>query len=237
MDNHSVYSNQELDNWTTREGLLSEEFYLIDKYIGSSGKVIEAGTGGGRISLELYNKNPNLDIIAFDFVEEMIQIAKEKNSSIDFVVQDASDLSSFDDNYFDYAIYLQQIISLIPENLISSALEESYRILKKDGIIIFSFLYYQGRAINPFLSILINIVRLTRGEKWRKKSLPWLKLAKKPNFKLFNKNQATTYWFEKNEIEKKLRGIGFEILEIKTSKEITNREKGADGMLYIVCKK
>jgi ubiquinone/menaquinone biosynthesis C-methylase UbiE len=237
LDNHTVYSNQELDNWTTRKGLLKEEFYLIDKYIGNSGKVIEAGTGGGRISLELYDKNPNLDIVAFDFVEDMIKSAKQKSSNIDFIVKDASDLSYFSDNSFDYAIYLQQIVSLIPKKLISSVLEESYRILKKDGIIIFSFLYFQGRTINSIFSMMINVARLLRGEKWRKQSLPWLKLAKKPNFKLFNKNQATIYWFERNEIEEKLRNIGFEILEIKTSKEITNREKGADGMLYIVCKK
>ena len=226
MNNHSIYSNEELKRWTERLGLLEKEEYFIDKYIKNYGTLIEAGTGGGRISLEIDKKYPKLDIIAFDFVRDMIESAKTKSSKIDFRVNDASELSEFDNNSFDFAIYLQQIVSLVPLELMPKVINESYRLLKKGGIIIFSFLSYDGRKINPILSFFVNIFRILRGDKWEKQRLPWLKLSNKLNFKFFTKNQATTYWFYKKEIENILESIGFTILETEV-----------DNMIYIVCKK
>ncbi len=226
MNNHSIYANEELKNWTERSGLLKQEQYLIEKYIRNEGILIEAGTGGGRISLEVHDKYPNIKIVAFDFVEEMIKSAKLKSNEINFEVHDASDLSIYDDNTFDAAIYLQQIVSLVPEEFISCVLKESYRVLKKDGIVIFSFLSYSGRKINLIVSFLVNILRILRKEKWQTQRLPWLKLSNKVNFKFFTKNQATTYWFYEKEIIKILEDIGFTIVETK-----------CDNMIYVVCKK
>ncbi len=226
MNNYSVYANEELKNWTERSGLLEQEIYLIKKYIRDQGALIEAGTGGGRISLEIDKEFENLNVVAFDFVKEMIQSAKKKSNKIDFRVLDASDLSVFEDESFDFSIYLQQIVSLVPEMQVSNVLDESYRILKKDGIILFSFLYYQGRMINPLLSFIFNTVKVFKGQKWKTQRLPWLKLGKKINLKLFNKGQATTYWFEEDEIRILLEYTGFRIIEIKK-----------DNMLYIVCRK
>ena len=237
MNNHAVYANEELDGWTGRSGLIDTEAYLINKYIKNKGSLIEAGTGGGRIALEVLEEYPNLDIVAFDFVEDMIRSAKEKSSAIDFRVSDASDLSEFEDESFEFSIYLQQIVSLVPEELISKVLDESYRILKKDGVILFSFLYYEGRKINPILSFLTNTFRTLRNEKRREQTLPWLKLAGKFNFNLFRKRQATTYWFKKKEIIELLQKNGFEILEVASAKEIQERTSGSEGMLYVVCKK
>ncbi len=238
MDNHDVYAdNKELDNWIRRSGLLADEAYFIDKYIENRGRLIEAGTGGGRIALEIAKRNSDLEIVAFDFVEAMIKSAKMKSQIVDFRVDDASDLSSFEDESFDFAVYLQQIVSCVSVELISKVLNESYRVLKKDGIILFSFLYFDGRKINPSLSFIVNSLRILRGEKWQRQNLPWLKLAGKPNFKIFSKKQATTYWFELDEIKQILTDIGFTIMEVKTSKELSNLQNKSDGMLYIVCKK
>jgi ubiquinone/menaquinone biosynthesis C-methylase UbiE len=235
LDNHAIYSNEELENWTNREELTVEESYLINKYIQNRGNLVEAGTGGGRIALEIKKKYPQLDICAFDFVKEMIKSAKEKNENIKFLVEDASDLSIFKNESFEYAVYLQQIVSLVPFFLVPKVLDESCRILKKDGIVLFSFLHYEGRWFNPLLSFIVNCVRVARGEKWEIQKLPWLKLANKPNWKLFNKKQATTYWFHKKEIEEMLLNAGFQIVETTTAKEI--QKHGAIGGLYIVCKK
>jgi ribonucleotide monophosphatase NagD (HAD superfamily) len=53
-----------------------------------------------------------------------------------------------------------------------------------------------------------------------------LKLGGRANLKLFSKDQATTYWFEENEVREVLEKIGFQILEVKK-----------DNMLYVVCRK
>lgn len=237
MNNHTIYANDELESWIEREGLIPQEHYLLDKYIRGDETLIEAGTGGGRISLELKKRYENLNIVAFDFVEEMIVRARKKSNEIDFRVGDAADLSWLANESFDVAIYLQQIISLIPAALIPKAISEAYRVLKNDGIAIFSFLYYDGRRINPLLSLLVNTIRTVRGEEWQKHSLPWLRLSGRINYKLFSKHQAMTYWFGKEEIVKMLETQGFAILETVTSKKIEQRTSGSDGMLYIVCRK
>ncbi len=110
--------------------------------------------------------------------------------------------------------------------MIPKVLDESYRILKKDGVILFSFLYYHGRKINPLLNFIVNMIRSARGEVWERQRLPWLKLGGKVNMRLFNKDQATIYWFEEDEIKTILENIGFKILEVKK-----------DNMLYVVCRK
>ena len=231
-----MYSKSEFDLWKDRKLLLKQEKYLLGKYIkNKNSKILEAGTGGGRIALYLYSLG-FYNILAFDFVSNMIQIAKEKNNKIDFIEADATDLSSIRDNSYNYAIYLQQIISLVPIDKIDKALSESYRILKPDGIIIYSFLNFNGRRINPYLSNILTIISFLRGGGGREKSaLPWLKIGNKLNYKFFMKNQALTYWFFEDDLVRRLKKIGFEILEIKKSQDFLGGKD--EGMLYIVCKK
>jgi len=226
MDNRKIYSSYELQSWLNREHLIKVEEYLIKKYISNHGTLIEAGCGNGRISCNIKKIFPKLDIIGFDFVEEMVKTARKRCKNIKFYCLDATDLSKFKDESFDYAIYLQQIISLIPYDRISTALDESYRILKKDGIVIFSFLNYHNRKINYLLSAILMVFRFFRGEKLKYKQLPWLKLSGKINYNFLSKNQALNYWFSKNEIIQLLQNKGFSILEVYNK-----------GMLYIVCKK
>jgi ubiquinone/menaquinone biosynthesis C-methylase UbiE len=235
LNNKTIYSGRELKLWKDRDVILAQEKYLLEKYIKKrDAKIIEAGTGGGRLSLYLYD-NGFKNIFAFDFVSEMINSAKAKNNKIDFVEADATDLSIIEDARFDYAIYLQQIISFVLIEKIDKALSESYRILKPNGVVLFSFLNYNGRKINPYLSNILNIVSFLRGEKRDRHALPWLKIGNKPNYYLFKKNQALTYWFYESDIIKRLEKIGFNIVETKKSKDFVGGK--AEGMLYIVCKK
>lgn len=185
MDNQSIYANEEPESWTERSGLLEQERALIEKYIRDRGSLVEAGTGGGRIVLEIGKRFSHLDLVTFDFVEELIREARRKSDS------------------------------LVSEERMGDVLKESHRILKKGGVALFSFLYYPGRRINVPLSLAVNTVRWLRGEEWKRQRLPWLKLGGRINWRLLGKNQPTTYWFEEEEIRGILEGAGFEILEIR----------------------
>lgn len=241
--NKEVYSEQELECWAQRanEDLILPEKYLISKYlINKNAKVIEAGTGGGRIAFNVERMGFS-DIVAFDFVPEMIEYAKEqqkiRHSGIKFYVADAADLQIFERNTFDYLIYLQQIICFIPENLIEKALKISYEIAAEGAIAIFSFLYWNGRMLNSFISAMVNLFRLLRREPFNKQSLPWLKFNQKINWSFLKKGQATNYWVKKEEIISLISEAGYSIIEIKTSGEILNLRNKNSGMLYIVCEK
>lgn len=236
MDNKILYECSEFELWNHREGLLDQERYFLTKYISAEHQILEAGTGGGRISYALEQMGYS-HISAFDYVKKMIASAKIKNlnTSIRFLVADATDLSLFPSGSFDRLIYLQQIISFIPKTKISHALNEAYRLLKPDGIIIFSFLNWNGRVINPVLSTLLTVARFLRNEQMSEQSLPWLKLGNRPNWKLFGRNQPLTYWFRREELIAQLESLSFSILEIKTSSYFTGAS--SDGMLYIVAQK
>jgi ubiquinone/menaquinone biosynthesis C-methylase UbiE len=240
--NAKLYSNEILEDWQNRKHLIEAEKHLISKYLlNKSNSILEAGTGGGRISFELEELGFN-NIQAFDYIPEMIDHAKkrviETKSSIQFDVLDATNLTKYEDNSFDYAIYLQQVLCFISdENAFKNALKESYRVTKPKGLVIYSFLDMDSRPYNGTLSFIVNFLRLLRGEKRQKQHLPWLKINNKFNYKLLFKNQPTNYWVKKEDILLELEKIGFEIIEANNTNQLFNKTSDRKGMLYVVCQK
>lgn len=235
--NKDLYTDQLFKVWSEKKGLLLIEEYFIKKYLlNKNGKIIEAGTGGGRIIFEIENMGYS-DLEAFDFVENMISYCnknkKKLNSSINFKVTDAINLKTYKTDSFDYLIYLQQVLCFIDIENLPSALKEAFRIGKDESIYLFSFLNWNSKYYNPFLSIVINVFRIFRGEKTNKHKLPWLKINEKINWKFLSKNQPQTMWYKEKHIIEILEKNGFSIVESKI--QINASEK--KGHIHLACKK
>jgi ubiquinone/menaquinone biosynthesis C-methylase UbiE len=234
MTNKEIYTKYEVQ-WGQRENaeLLPREKYLIEKYIKDKNKVIEAGCGSGRISNRI-SEMFDVEIDAFDYVEQFITNAKKvRQNKVAYFVADATDLNMINDNTYDCTVYLQQVICFIPKDRIQNALSEAYRILKPGGCMVMSVLNFDGRYINKPLSNILGILRYFRKQKLTYQELPWLRTEGKPNYSLLNKNQATVYWFKKDEIKNQLKQTGFKIDE-----EIVNDDSGkVSSIMYIVCHK
>jgi ubiquinone/menaquinone biosynthesis C-methylase UbiE len=132
LENVNVFSNAEFTKWAYLEQLKIEEKYLIQKYLEKQGKTIEAGTGGGRILIEM-QKLGFTSLSGFDCAPEMIEVAQQRGekNGLSFEVQDATNLP-YEDSSFDRAIYLQQIICFIQDDFGRlNAFKEAHRILKK----------------------------------------------------------------------------------------------------------
>lgn len=237
-----LYSDILLEEWSSKENIWREEAYFINKYLtDNSLKVLEAGTGGGRISNYIESLGFK-NIEAFDISPEMIEIAQlnalKTGSKINFSCHDASDLTSFEDKSFSYLIYLQQVLSMISDPLFFyKAIEESHRISKNGGIVIFSFLDYDGRFYNPLLSFILKIVRVFRREKIPFNVLPWLHYVGKINWKLFNKNQPLLTWILKDRLISDFEKIGFKVLEVKNDSQVFKQTSKRVGGIYIICQK
>lgn len=235
--NKKLYGDQLFKVWTEKKDLLPIETYFLKKYLtNKSGETIEAGTGGGRIIFEI-EKLGFTNLAAFDYVDIMIRFCKKKkeqiNSRINFRTADATNLTDFDNNKFDYIIYLQQVLCFIDQALLPRALEEAYRIGKNDSIYLFSFLNWNSKLYNPILSSIVNLIRIIRNEKTNKYKLPWLNINGAFNWKFLNRDQPQNIWFKKKDVIETLEQNGFQIIEIRSRVLSTNRPEH----IHIACKK
>lgn len=235
--NKNLYSDELFKVWAKKKDFLPIESYFIKKYISDKkGKIIEAGTGGGRIIFEI-EKMGFKNLEAFDFVRKMVdycnKIKKESNSNVNFKVADATKLEVYKNNTFDYLIYLQQILCFVGKENLSFGLKEAHRIGNENAIFIFSFLNWNSKWYNSILSLMVNFFRILRNEKISKYELPWLNIDNKFNWNFLSKNQPNNQWFKEKDVIKILRNNGFSILELKTKVGT----KDNVGHLHIACKK
>ncbi len=128
-------------NAANEVGIWESEEYVFDKYFEKDKNMLDVGCGAGRTTFALYKKGYQ-NIVGLDLSEDMIfaakQINKIKKYKIEFVQGDATNLD-FNDNSFDYVLFSFNGIMQIPhkKNRIK-ALKEIRRILKYNGIFIFT---------------------------------------------------------------------------------------------------
>lgn len=250
-NNRKIYETVEFDAWAYREGIGYEEKFLCEKYLNKDLKTLEAGTGGGRIVLEMKNLGFT-SLHAYDYLPEFIEQAKKKDptKSICFEVEDATKLS-YQDCSFDQILYLEQIISSIDgaDNKLK-ALKEAYRILKQKGTALFSFLSFEARVKEPlympYLAYLLAFRKLL-GMNRSMQYLPWLKLGGKPNLLSLLDRQPYVYWYKMAEAYNQLKQVGFTVVAFGSSYQISqgnlysNLEYSVNqpikGGIYFVCTK
>lgn len=206
-------------------------------------EILDVGTGNGRLLFELATSG-FVKLSGIDMSERLLDVAKnrakETKQPITFYHMDASSLS-FEYNSFDLIIALGQITCLIPDPKDrTSAINEYYRVLKPNGLLVMSVLDYDGRWLNPFLSVFFTPIKLLRAEfnYLNYKYFPPLFLGGKINYTYLYKSQSYTYWYKKKEILQKLSK--FKVVEVISSrmiKEKINTFKSGDGLLYIIAQK
>lgn len=250
-ENRNIYETVEFDAWAYKEGIGYEEKFLCKKYLNKDLKTVEAGTGGGRLILEM-KKLGFTSLYAYDYLPEFIAEAKKKDptQSICFEVEDATKLS-YQDCSFEQILYLQQLISSIDgdDNKLK-ALKEAYRILKLGGIALFSFLSFESRVREPlyipylvYLFAFRKLLRINRSIQY----LPWLKLGGKPNFLSLLDSEPYVYWYKMSEAYNQLEQVGFKVVAFGSSYQISQGILYSDlessvnqpikGGIYFVCTK
>ena len=140
QDNKS-YWKQRWENIDADEVMLNDRAYPL-KYTleaislkNKKQKILEAGCGAGRILSYLYQRNYN--IVGIDFIESAINKIKNKNKNIDAYIMDILN-TNFKDEEFDTILSFGLYHNFQEVNL-KKSLNETKRILKKDGILCFSF--------------------------------------------------------------------------------------------------
>jgi ubiquinone/menaquinone biosynthesis C-methylase UbiE len=123
------------DESTRDDNLWSEAviFPLYTRYLASDSRILDVGTGTGRLAIYLFKKGFN--VTGIDISREQLSCLHKKESEIDFRIGDAKNLP-FENDFFD-AITSQWFLQHF-DNW-KEYLAEQVRVCKPSGIIVFEF--------------------------------------------------------------------------------------------------
>ena len=244
----AMFAQSEFKEWAEKNKLEPTESYVFDRHLRglnpSESRVLDVGTGAGRFLFSLAQLGFK-NLVVIDVCEELLQVARQrsrqKNVPIEFHAMDASSLQ-FQDAAFDLAIAMQQVICFIPDDESRMrALSEFSRVLKPGGTLLLSVLPYEGRWYNRAISLAALPLKLMRQERKKLSAsyLPWLRNGGKPNLNYLFSRQPYTYWFRTQALYSQLENVGFEILEVKSSRMILENKETFQhgGSLYLVARK
>lgn len=142
QDNKQVYETEDIVEQYAGEdrismGLFSHEELAVREYFGDEGRVLDIGIGGGRTTRAL-EEDLGLDTVGVDIAANQIVRAREYFPEYSLGVADASSLP-FDRNAFEYVLFSNNGLDLVyPESSRFDTLAEIRRVLKPDGVFVFS---------------------------------------------------------------------------------------------------
>ncbi|WP_297490030.1 class I SAM-dependent methyltransferase [Thermococcus sp.] len=112
---------------------------LLLKFMAGRGRVLDLACGAGGFSFLL--DEMGFQVIGLDSSETMLRrarkFAEEKRSKVEFVKGDARELP-FEDDSFDYVLFIDSLVHFEPSGL-NSVFREAARVLKPGGRFIIQF--------------------------------------------------------------------------------------------------
>lgn len=195
------------ERWQTFREKAPEE--VVEFLEHQKGKVLDMGCGGGRN----FVKNKNITYYGVDFSGEMLKFAKNKakRAGIKAILNKSSlEKLPFESNFFDGAIFISTLQCIENTRDRLKSLKELYRVLKKNGE---AMITVWDKSSDK------NLAKIKRKESY----VTW---------KVFGKRYNRYYYFyEKQELVKLLKNVGFKIINKKTN--IKSRHSAKNIIVYI----
>jgi ubiquinone/menaquinone biosynthesis C-methylase UbiE len=248
--NYEHYKKKEFETFAHLEGLHPAEQLLVERFLSKELRTVDAGTGGGRIVQGLHGEGFS-QLHAYDFLEEFVRVAKEKDrdDDVEFVVADAVSLP-YVDGSFDQVLYLEQMLCQLNDENRELATQEAYRILRPGGRALFSFLSLESRSrevvTRAFLTYLKLFRRFVSRTDMSIQSQPWLKHQDKLNLSALLDKPPYVYWYRVTEAVELLQRHGFDVIAAASTKQAEAGEtvdyrhlydRDIAGKLYLVAER
>jgi len=130
-----------------------EVLKATNKFFPQPSKILDLGTAEGKMLEEIKLKHPFSLCVGIDYSLPLLNYGAKKYSDIHLICADVQNLTFLKDENFDLLI-ATAVIEHLPFPL--EMLQESYRLLKKDGIIVIT-------SPHPFWEKISNIFGLIKG--------------------------------------------------------------------------
>ncbi len=117
---------------------------LFETYIPMGSAILDLGVGGGRTTSYLAKRASRY--VGVDYAPAMVKVCEAKFPELEFRIADAANLSIFPDASFDVVVFsFNGIDYVLPAQSRQSCFAHVHRILKGDGVFIFSS--HNARAV------------------------------------------------------------------------------------------
>jgi len=136
--NFQIYSRQDVaDHYAAMEDLTPCEKSLFDEFIKPGAVILDLGVGGGRTTPYLSSRASRY--LGVDYSVEMVRRCQQKFSGREFVIADASDLKFLESGSLDAVVFaFNGMDYVIPDEARHRCLEECRRVLRPNGVLVFS---------------------------------------------------------------------------------------------------
>ena len=251
VDHRSGVAQNEFARWAYRSGVHRGEDFVINNFLAADKRTLEAGTGGGRMLLNLQSRGFS-DLHGFDYLPDLIEIARARDEThtIEYRVLDAVRLD-YQDNSFDQLLYLQQVLCfLATESDQCRAVDEAFRVLRPGGTLVACVLADRTRRQSWIQRRVISYLRCVRTLTRSRRSVqysPWLRRDSKLRFGALLDRGPYVYWFEEKEAVALFQRAGFEVVSLGSDAQVAAgrfletvddlQHAPFRGGLYLVCRK
>lgn len=135
---HKYYSSPAIVASYGRQDYITPcERLLFDAFIKPGMAILDIGVGGGRTSQYLARNASRY--VGIDYSAEMVRLCQKRYPQWEYFEDSATDLSRFANGSFDVVVMSYNMIDdLIPDKSRQRCLQECYRVLHEEGLLMFS---------------------------------------------------------------------------------------------------
>jgi SAM-dependent methyltransferase len=128
---------------------------MLEGYVRPGNRVLDAGAGPGRFTLELLRLGAH--VTALDISPGQLELLRARVPDVETIVGDITDLSRFQDDSFDATVCFGGPLSYVVDHA-DRAVAELARVTKPGGHVLVSVMGLGGPVIH-FTSILVDLAR------------------------------------------------------------------------------
>jgi SAM-dependent methyltransferase len=155
FDNYGEREWTRFEDGRTPGPSLTTHIRMLEGYVRPGDRVLDAGSGPGRFTLELLRLGAH--VTALDISPGQLELLRARVPDVEAVVGDITDLSRFAGDSFDVTVCFGGPLSYVVDQA-ERAVAELARVTKPGGHVLVSVMGFAGAVIH-FASILVDLAR------------------------------------------------------------------------------